>query len=578
MNGCYPIKGEAALFIRFQEAKMKTFFTGNRLFKSFAVAVLLIAATNLEAARSTYNTTLVNEAGLAYNNTYTLNTANLALDQISWQAVFSSTTFAASTFNDGTASTGSITVVSTTALHGLQGTDTLTVVSGKNGALAAAKATDSLLVSSNSVGALTGAYVNVNGKKLYQDVNWFLSPTAPNTAISIASAINANTNFTATTDGSSVTVTCAAVGIYCNAYTLSSSTQAALAVATAKFTGGQDPVNFKLNGRQLTNGVDWSTGQSSTNTAASIVTAAAGVNGFVATASSNVVTISCASSGTFCNAYTLTSSSAAALLAGAATFSGGVNAARLAINGTVLTEGVDWTAQTNASTTAKNISDAIVANSTLSSIISSSWTAAGVVTTTSTSVGTATNYTLWTSTNAALRPFAVAMRGGTNSAIQTASGSLHLVSHGFTTALPVLYKKTAGTSPGQLVANTTYYVVPVDANNLKLASTSTAAVAGTPVVGISTQTSTGGGSFSLTALAIAGTPSFKWQSSNDNTNWFDMAITTVTFASPYTASNQSWDFGTPNYVYYRLNVIGPTQGGMKLVVTGNGRSNSAYRP
>ena len=51
----------------------------------------------------------------------------------------------------------------------------------------------------------------------------------------------------------------------------------------------------------------------------------------------------------------------------------------------------------------------------------------------------------------------------------------------------------------------------------------------------------------MAPLTIAGTPSFKWQSSNDGTNFADLSVSSVTFGSPYTAASTQWDFGTYNY-------------------------------
>ncbi len=556
-------------------------------FLTISAALLLLGVATAFAVNPFFpgfQQTIANEQGLPYNNTY--QSADLSAENVSslsMQTTQSSATFAASTFTDGTVSTGSVTVVSTAPLHGLPGTDTLTVVSGKNGSLAAAKATDTLTVASNTVSALNGSSFTLNGKKIFFNQDYFIGVSSQSTATSMANAVNAVTNFSATASFGVVTITCAGVGTACNSYTLVSSTPAAVSVGSAKFTGGLDAVNFTLNGLILRNGTDWFTGNSSTITAASIATAATG-NGFTAATSSNVVTISCASSGTFCNTYTLTSSSAAALLAGAAKFSGGINNAVLSFKGIALTEGTDFTAATSSAVTANNIATAINANAALSAIITSTAPLAcglarpcGVVFATSTAVGAGVNYSIWSSSQTALKPFAFAMKGGTASAVLTASGALNIAHHGFTQGLPLLFTKTTGTPPQDLAANTTYYVVPVDANDFKLATTSAKAQAGTADVRLSTQTATGGGSFTLTPLVIAGTPSWKWQYSNDGTNWSDLtttsagvSVSSVTFSSPYTAASTGWDLGFVNFQYIRLNVIAPTAGGLKIkaVITG----------
>lgn len=547
--------------------------------RSIILTALLFGGPSVQAAR-TITIPIASETGLAYNANYDLDVTNYNLDSLSIQVVYSSNSFSTKTFTDGVASTGTITVVSTAAIHGLPGTDTLTVVSGKNGALASAKATDSLLVADASTAALNGSYLNVNGRKLYQNQQWFIGPTTMTTANSIANAISAWTNFTTSVDGSSVIVTCPSIGTSGNSYTLTSSTPTAMTVATAKFAGGQDSVYFTLNGYRKTNGIDWSTGKSSTNTAASIVTAAATVPGFTASASSNVVTVSCSSSGTYCT-YGLSSSSAAALLAGAASFSGGVNPARLAVNGNVLTEGTDFTSATSTAATANAIAVAMNASVPISAIVTASGPVVctlanpcGKVTLASKGVGTKTNYSLWSSANSSLTPFAVAMKGGANSAVVTGGSQLTITAHGFTKALPVLYTKTGGTSPGQLVANTTYYAIPNDANDIQLAAASADAVAGTPVVAITTQTATGGGSFALAPLAYLGTVTIKLQTSNDGVTFNDTpyAVTYSTNVARAASRSVTWNLGVPTFQTARVAVTGPTQGGINLTITGKGRT------
>lgn len=448
-------------------------------FLTMSATLLLLGVANAFAWNpffSGFKQTLANEPGLAYNNTYQsvdLNAENVS--SLSMQTTYSSVTYSAASFTDGTASTGSITVVSTQPLVGMQGTDVLTV----------------------STNAL---------------------PT------------------------------------------------------NAKFT---------INGYEFNNGGDWSIGASSQATAVSIMNGINSRGAFLgvtaSTTSINQVTVSCASSGTFCNAYTMTVNNSSMTVS--ATFSGGVDHAYICINGTCLVEGTDWNVTASStSATALAIDNAMNGSSIINALVSSTASLqSNVITSTSTGVGTVTNYSLKCRPQSALSCFAPAYFGGTNSAITTSASMITKTAHGFTLGLPVLYTKTAGTSPGQLVVGTTYYVTNQTANNFQLASTSAKAVAGTNDVAITTQTATGGGTFALTPLAISGIPSWKWQYSNDGTNWNDLttnsagvAVSSVTFSSPYTAATTSWDLGLVNFQYIRLNAIGPTQGGVKLnaVLTG----------
>ena len=334
--------------------------------------------------------------------------------------------------------------------------------------------------------------------------------------------------------------------------------------------------NFKLNYIEFDDGGTWNVGASSAATAISIASAinATHPSADVFFATSNalgVVTIYCKDIGSACNNYTLTSSTQAAMKVSTAKFTGGFNHPVLMLAGYPLTEATEWTHGASASATAKSISDAIQAHSVLKTLISSTWTAAGVITTTSTAVGSGKNYSLWSSTYSSLTPFAPQMTGGSDTSLDTTNSKIISSGHGITTGLPVLFAKTAGTAPGALVSGTTYYGIKVDSKSFKLASSSVNAIAGT-AVSIGTQTATGGGTFTITPLAIAGTPSFKWQASDDGTNFYDLAVSSVTMTSLAPATTL-WDFSTVNYRYIRLNVVAPTAGGISLAVTGVGRSN-----
>ncbi len=145
------------------------------------------------------------------------------------------------------------------------------------------------------------------------------------------------------------------------------------------------------------------------------------------------------------------------------------------------------------------------------------------------------------------------------------SAAISATSHGFTLGIPVLYIKTAGTDPAPLVNGTTYYAVPYSANIVYLATTAAQAIANDPIL-FSSKTLTGATqTYTLTALAITGTPSFKWQSSNDSVGWADVNTSSVTI-SAYTAGGvtSAWDFDNANFSNYRLNIIAPTRGGLNI--------------
>ena len=437
-----------------------------------ATCALVLASVGLARARVIYSQNLVNETGLAYNNTYSLDMGTSVLshsnvDSLSMQAVYSSATISAVTFTDGAKSTGTITVSSFSALVGAQGTNTIRVANNSS---------------------LTG-------------------------------------------------------------------------------------VSFFLNGIQFLAGDLWSVGGSSAVTAGNI---AAAINGFApastlvsaSTTSAGVVTMTCVSSGTACNAITLTTSKSSALAVGGAKFSGGKDHAFLVIDGITLTQGTDFTAATSNANTATNIKNAIIANSTLNALLAVS-TASSVVYATSTAIGANTCYGWFSSTSSALSVSNNALYGGADSAVSVSTDKVTKTNHNFTTGLQVVLQKSAGTAPTGLATGTTYYAIRNDANNFQLASSLTNAQAG---IAVNVTAITGGGTFTLTPLAIAGTPSFKWQESNDNSNWNDISVSSVTMTSLAPAAT-TWDFGNVNYRYIRLNVVAPTQGAITLVVTGIGKSH-----
>lgn len=238
----------------------------------------------------------------------------------------------------------------------------------------------------------------------------------------------------------------------------------------------------------------------------------------------------------------------------------------LIINGVTLT----YIPVGTSTGTAKVISDAIMANSSLNTIIASSWTGTttGVVYATAATVGV-NAYSVTSSSWAALTPSNFAFSGGAASDVST-DDSFTQTSHGFNTGLKVLFQKTSGTDPTGLTSGTTYYVIKVNDNSYKLASSSTNAVAGTAV---DITALTGSGSFGNTPLAlVAGSAGCKWQASNDSvvSTWKDVNTSSVTYTA---AGTTFWDFGQFNAKYLRLNCVGPTSGAILWNVTVYGKKD-----
>lgn len=312
----------------------------------------------------------------------------------------------------------------------------------------------------------------------------------------------------------------------------------------------------------------WSLGTTSTNTAASIAALFAGIPGFTSSRLNSTVTVACASSGTFCNSIGL-SVNTASMTVGGATFSGGADNLVVGLGGYVVTAGTDFTPVSTATGTASAIRAALNANASIVALATNT-VANAVVYSTAIAAGTAGNSITMFSNSSSVTVTGATLSGGVASAINTSNSSIRIPSHGISTGFAVLFSTVSNSvAPTGLTNQTTYYAIVVDANNIKLATSSANALAGT-AVSITGQVAAGGGSFSLTPLAFSGTASFKWQSSNDGTNFYDLPLDPVAIVSTTTATNVMWD-GPINYRYLRFNFTGPTTGGVNIKVKGNGK-------
>lgn len=114
--------------------------------------------------------------------------------------------------------------------------------------------------------------------------------------------------------------------------------------------------------------------------------------------------------------------------------------------------------------------------------------------------------------------------------VTVGSDSITKNSHGYLTGLKVALT-TSGVLPGGLSAGN-YYIIKVDANTIKLATSQALAVAGTAV---DITSAAGGGTHTMTPAALSGT--IKLQASNDiatdgnPTNWADIPNKSSSFSS-----------------------------------------------
>lgn len=101
------------------------------------------------------------------------------------------------------------------------------------------------------------------------------------------------------------------------------------------------------------------------------------------------------------------------------------------------------------------------------------------------------------------------------------ANTITISAHGYTTGLKVQISNP-GTLPTGITAVTDYFVIVVNANTIKLASSLVNALAGTSI----SITNIGSGTNTVNVTALAGA-SVKLQQSNDNVNWSDIANTST---------------------------------------------------
>jgi len=346
---------------------------------------------------------------------------------------------------------------------------------------------------------------------------------------------------------------------------------------TVVSTTGLQNAWVSVPGYQFYNGIDWATQATASQTATSIATALQTAGLLTSQATNSAVIYATAPVyGPYYNSWFLTTSTPTALSPATAFFQGGQGDAVLSINGVQLKQHRDWTKGTTAALSATAIAAAINSNTTLNKLVKAQAIGA-VVTATSTLTGV-NAFALTTSTPTAVSVNSPRMTNGVAPAYALGGATLSLPSHGLTLGLPVLYSTggTPGLALGGLTNQTTYYVIPLDANNIQLASSQADALAGTYITFTSSTTQLSDHTATLSALPITGTPGFYWQVSNDGSNWVNLSVSSVTFGSgggyPYTTPPTSlvYSFGALPFTWIRLNVTGPTTGGIQLNVTAVG--------
>ncbi len=209
--------------------------------------------------------------------------------------------------------------------------------------------------------------------------------------------------------------------------------------------------------------------------------------------------------------------------------------------------------------TATNLAAAINAHSIVGALIVATASSADVGLVSKYCDGVA--YTLVAS-GAKMTVAAATMVNGVAATVSTANSNITITSHGLQTGVKVGLSGSNLPSP---FTATDYYVLKVSDNAIKLSTTQADAIAGTYITVLSATVGTSSHTFTLTPASISGTPSFKWQASNDNVSWVDMSVSSVTMSGyTYGGTSSYWDFSWFPFKWLRLNVVGPTTGGIYL--------------
>ena len=301
------------------------------LFSLFLAAPLRAQIAPVQSSNgSVYSGNLANVSALNVSTIYTLDLSSFQSSRISAEVTAGTATIAAATFNDGSQSTGTITIS-----HDGTGTPV---------GLSSATATDRVTII--STGSLVGSVLTVAGypitgvKNGATGLQFNVTNNTTSTAISLAQAI-ARIPGLITSNSASVVYTTAAYGSFYNSYSMTSN-NSNMTVATPYLQGGADNAVVTIDGVSLTQGQQWYISTSSSLAAASLARAIAAnttLNAVISVSSNTggagagIVNLTSLLNGSAYN-YTIASSTPTALAVAGMSF--GVNPA-FALAGSVFT-------------------------------------------------------------------------------------------------------------------------------------------------------------------------------------------------------------------------------------------------
>ena len=351
------------------------------------------------------------------------------------------------------------------------------------------------------------------------------------------------------------------------------STAAASDTITITSTSGIAGAYILMPGFQLKCGADWAAGPTVSSAATSLAAALNKNPLITATPSAGVITITAKTVGAWANSIPIASSNGNIVVA-TALMAGGADAAVVTIHGVALKEGKDWYRGGSTGATATSLAAAVNAAPGLAGFITATPSSSDV-NLAAVGNGSKYNFSLASSTGDITVSGAL-MTGGADMGYAIGSGIISVPSHGFTVGLPVLYTEASGFPVAPLVDQTTYYIIPVGADSVELATTVAHAVAGDSFLVI-TGSNSPSHLYTLAPLTISGISAFTWMVSNDGLSYSALSgADVVAFATPFTAAVKTWDLGDINYRYLKLDVQAPDTGAVNLAAVVNGFSPSDF--
>ena len=143
--------------------------------------------------------------------------------------------------------------------------------------------------------------------------------------------------------------------------------------------------------------------------------------------------------------------------------------------------------------------------------------------------------------------------------VSVADDTITETAHGYKTGLKGQFTNSGGALPGGISGGTDYFVIVVNANTYKIATSLVNANAGTAV---NITSAAGGGTHTFTPIALAG-GAVKLQQSLDDSNWADVASSSQNFTA---TGIVGWNQDGVHYPYVRA-VLTLTAGQVSAAIT-----------